>query len=137
MNPIICLLIDDDSEESEIFQYALEEMDITVKCVTAKGGKEALSYLNSNAPAPDFIFLDLNMPKMNGKECLEAIRTIPKLDEVPTILYSNSFTIEQQQELTDMGASGFITKTCSVFDLYHKLANFFKSDKTPEKLSVA
>jgi CheY-like chemotaxis protein len=127
MEPIVCLLIDDDSEESEIFHYALEELAFKVKCHSVTSGKEALSFLNNRPSKPDYIFLDLNMPRMDGKQCLREIRKLGKADSIPVILYSTAFLEGQKQDLETLGADGFITKTNSVFDLHTELAKFFAS----------
>ena len=68
-------IADDDPDDQELFIEALLQIDAQCKCVTAFDGLEALNKLFSQTVyVPDFIFLDLNMPKMNGKECLVEIK---------------------------------------------------------------
>jgi CheY-like chemotaxis protein len=63
-----CLLVDDDEDDKEIFSLALTEANPSIKCVVASDGHEALSLLRDGSFIPDYIFLDLNMPLMSGKE---------------------------------------------------------------------
>jgi CheY-like chemotaxis protein len=128
MNPILCLLIDDDSEESEIFQYALDELELHVKCYTVTSGKEAISIIANKQLQPQYIFLDLNMPRMNGGECLREIRKINAGANIPIYLYSTSFGNGAKEELETLGATGFITKTTNIFDLYAELHTIFSRD---------
>ena len=69
-----CLLVDDDEDDAEIFSIALNEANPDIKCLTAADGLEALEMLRDPSFIPDYIFLDLNMPLMTGKECLVEIR---------------------------------------------------------------
>lgn len=85
-----CLLIDDDKDDQEIFKLALQDINERVVCLTADNGVEGLQILLSAIDLPHFIFLDLNMPQMNGKDCLAAIRRDPRLAEIPVIIYSTS-----------------------------------------------
>src|SRR5690348_12426970 len=88
--PLTCLLIDDDPDDREIFGIALEEVDKVCRYITTENGIEALELLEDSTSIPDFIFLDLNMPLMDGKECLREIKKIPHLNRVPVIIYSTS-----------------------------------------------
>ncbi len=136
MKQIVCLLIDDDFEEAEIFQYALEEIPFPVKCINVKSGKEALTWL-ARHPEPDYIFLDMNMPKMGGKECMKQIKQINAVAHVPVVLYSNAFIESEKPELNSLGAEGFILKTASVFDLHNTLSAFFSTrEKASEAVTV-
>ena len=92
MQPFVCLLIDDDSEECEIFQYALEELKLPIECYLATSGKQALEDLKHRRLRPDYIFLDLNMPKMDGTQCLQEIKRLNDHADVPVILYSTFFS---------------------------------------------
>ena len=69
-----CLLIDDDQDDQELFLMALERVDSQIKCSVANNGVEGLAALSDHFYTPTHIFLDINMPKMNGIECLQRIR---------------------------------------------------------------
>lgn len=118
-----CLLIEDDVDDREIFLAALKILNSSIQLVTANNGTQALEKIISENLVPDFIFLDMNMPYMSGKECLIKLREIKALKEVPIVLYS---TIQYFEELTSFGASGFISKQNSVADLVKALAAVIK-----------
>ena len=136
MKPIVCLLIDDDAEEAEIFQYALEEFNRPVKCVNARSGKEAVSVLTLNEGNVDFIFLDMNMPRMNGAETLQQLRQLKSATSLPIVLYSSSFLEEQKEMLRSMGASDFLVKTGSIYSLQQSLFRIFAENEI-RRLTVA
>ena len=127
MQQVVCLLIDDDSEESEIFQYALEELKLPIDCHLATSGRQALDLLKNGRIRPDFIFLDLNMPRMDGKECLKEIKKMDNASQTNVILYSTFFHDEQIKALEALGADGFITKTTSIFELNAELSRVFQT----------
>ena len=104
------MLIDDDEDDQEIFLAALNEISSSVKCNTFGAAMEALEKLISKQIRPEVIFLDLNMPVMNGQQFLLEIKKIKDLKDIPIIIFSTSShpgTIELTKEL---GASNFITK---------------------------
>src|ERR1700712_5338707 len=86
---ITCLLIDDDAEDQEIFSHALAHLNLNVDCVTASDGIHAIDKIKSDPNFnPYFIFIDVNMPKMNGIECLVEIKKISRFKNIPVYLYS-------------------------------------------------
>ena len=119
---IICFLIDDDDDDQEIFNLALDSIDADITCITANDGIEALNKLNIDSDfVPDFIFLDLNMVRMNGRECLAEIRKLPRLNEIPIIIYSTS---SEQKDITEtklLGATDYIVKPPSISMLVKRL----------------
>jgi CheY-like chemotaxis protein len=125
-----CLLIDDDLDDQEIFTLALEKADRNFTCVIANNGFEGLKYLNNKAnPLPHYIFLDLNMPLMNGKECLVEIKKQSFLRHIPVIIYTTSSLQDDVIQTRKLGAADFITKPPSIPDLSAKLVAVFKSLK--------
>lgn len=113
---IKCLLIDDDSEDQEVFRLAVSALNFPVEVSTASSGSEAFEMLNQNT-LPDCIFLDLNMPLMNGKEFLKKIKNIDRLEEIPVMIYSTSKEAKDKTDMIFLGATQFITKPNSVSDL--------------------
>jgi CheY-like chemotaxis protein len=71
------MIIDDDLDDTDIFCEALKEVDPSVKCLIAKDGEEALNLLNNLIVLPELIFLDINMPRMDGKTCFKEIKRNP------------------------------------------------------------
>jgi CheY-like chemotaxis protein len=118
-------LIDDDSDDREIFALALEEIFPSYHFVIAKNGVEALDKLRSGDVKPDYIFLDLNMPRMNGKQCLAEIKKEPALDKIPVIIYSTSSESHHKEQMITMGASAFVTKPPVIPELISSLKDVF------------
>ena len=105
------LIIDDDSDDVEILCEAIAEINPAIKCESAENGEVALKLLrNPFQVLPDFIFLDLNMPRMNGKQCLAELKKDSNLKDIPVIVYTTSKLDEDFQETARLGAMLFITK---------------------------
>ena len=121
-----CLLVDDDEDDKEIFSLALNEANPTVDCRVASDGIEALKMLVDRTFVPDYIFLDLNMPLMSGKECLVEIRKRPHLNNTPVIIFSTSASQKDIMETKALGASSFITKPPLISTLAEKLSEVFQ-----------
>jgi CheY-like chemotaxis protein len=131
MLPVLtCLLIDDDLDDQEIFLLALQDIDSPVKCVVANNGFHALEILHQNTSfVPDYIFIDLNMPRMNGKQCVKELKKIEHISHVPVVMYSTSSSQNDVEESKKLGASYFITKPTSIYTLTKTLAEFFVDSK--------
>ncbi len=84
------LNVDDDIDDIEVFCEAVRDVDPAIICMVAKSGEEALQILNSDIELPQYIFLDINMPKMDGNMCLKEIRKDSRLRKKPVIMYSTS-----------------------------------------------
>lgn len=122
-----CFLIDDDIDDQEIFALVLKSVNPSIACVVANDGIEAVSKLTKEETFnPDYIFLDLNMPRMDGKECLQEIKKIDRLKETPVIIYSTSSEQKDIIETRKLGASDYLEKQSSVAELKKRLAHFFK-----------
>lgn len=106
------LFIDDDQEDFELFCEALKELRPESHCLHKLDGKSALDFL-LHQPAtdlPDCIFLDINMPGMDGKECLEQIKSIPNLKDIPVIMFSTSVHSEDAEKYAALGAKDSVLK---------------------------
>ncbi|MBT1706230.1 response regulator [Chryseosolibacter indicus] len=108
--PKVLFLIDDDQDDQHIFLEALQVIDRSIVCYTAKDGKDALTQLQDSLLLPDIIFLDLNMPIMNGKECLKALKTDKNLKHLPVIIYSTSSAEKEKENCLKLGAVQYISK---------------------------
>ena len=85
-----CMLVDDDRDDQEIFLMALQKADATMTCCVANDGVEGVKTLSDFSYTPRYIFIDINMPKMNGIDCLEQIRKLDHLRNSLVIMYSTS-----------------------------------------------
>lgn len=105
------LLVDDDLDEVELFRDLLDEIDPSIVYHYAMNGSDALQQLTSNAiGVPDIIFLDINMPVMNGWECLKRLKRMPALKDVPVVMYSTTDRDIDLQLARQLGAANFVTK---------------------------
>jgi CheY-like chemotaxis protein len=76
-------------------------------------------------PLPDIVFLDWNMPKLSGRQILGAIRANGRYDEVPVIIFTTSSSTQDKEEAAELGASLFISKPASLFELKKNLEDIF------------
>jgi CheY-like chemotaxis protein len=104
------LYIDDDAEDREIFKEAIEAIDPSYICNVANDGFQGLKALEEFVVMPDFIFVDVNMPRMNGKQFLSEIKQIPRLRSIPLIMYSTTNHQEEMQSYFNMGAHKVLVK---------------------------
>ncbi len=110
----IVMIVDDDVDDIEFFCEALNEIDASLQYLTALNGVDALSKLRSDKNVlPHFIFLDLNMPRMDGKQLLKELKNDYVLKNIPTIIYSTSSMSTDIEEAKALGATHFLTKPSS------------------------
>jgi CheY-like chemotaxis protein len=118
----VYFIIDDDLDDQLFLIEALTKNDSNIQCFKAGNGKAALQDLKKSiVPFPEMIFLDLNMPQMNGKQCLIELKLAPFLREIPVIIYSTSTYKKEIQECLNLGAFSFMTKKSSFRDLCQEL----------------
>lgn len=117
-------MIDNDEDDRELFALALAEAASHVFCRTASSGIEALNILTTNPQLiPDYIFIDVNMHRMNGMQCLQAVRDLPWLQHTRIYMYSTSADPFTQKEAQRLGATGFLVKPSSYGGLVSLLAS--------------
>lgn len=119
------LLIDDDKDDQEIFTIAVQRLNRGITCYTADDGDEGLKQLNNMLLAPDIIFLDLNMPRVDGRQFLQEIKKQESLKYIPVIIYSTSSLQRDIDETRKLGAAGFLTKPYSLTELCEALTKLF------------
>ena len=112
------LLIDDDDDEREIFIEALQDTQLPFKFSYVRNAKHALQQLNFISP--DLIFVDINMPFMNGIECLKEIKKTVIGKTTPVIIYSTTVDYIRQSAIKE-GASDCIKKMNSIKNLTQAL----------------
>lgn len=103
-------LIDDDDDDQEIFGTALLKTNLDVVCTPYSSAFQALEELRNGITHPELIFLDLNMPLMNGQQFLEAIRICPKLKGIPIVVLTTSSAQQTIDEAIALGATEFYSK---------------------------
>ncbi len=120
---ITVFIVDDDEDDKKLFVESAKEISEHIVCVTASDGQEALKHLrDENNPLPDYIFLDLRMPRIGGKQCLEEIRKDERLQHIPVFIYTTSKDVKDSIELKKSGAVHFISKPDNPGDIYYILS---------------
>lgn len=115
------LLADDDIDDCIFFKVALQEFPLSTRLTSVHDGEQLMQLLTHETnELPHVLFLDLNMPRKNGFECLSEIKLIKKLDQLPVIMYSTSFDQEVVNLLYKNGAQHFIRKP-SDFSQFKKI----------------
>ncbi len=115
------LLADDDTDDCIFFKEALEELPLSTHLTTVHDGEQLMQLLtNETNELPHVLFLDLNMPRKNGFECLSEIKLNKKLKQLPVIIFSTSFEQEVVNLLYKNGAQYFIRKP-SEFSQFKKI----------------
>lgn len=126
-NRKLWFVIDDDLDDQEIFVMAVEKVDPEIECTFANDGVHALERLrNENSLKPECIFLDVNMPRMNGIECLEELRKFDKLENVPIYMCSTSSDPKIIGKIKELGARDFIVKPSTIVEFAAVLATVNK-----------
>ncbi len=108
-------MADDDADDQQMTREALEVNKIANNFQTVSDGAELLAYLRkegiyASAETPGIILLDLNMPKMDGREALRVIKNDPALCSIPVIIMTTSKAEEDIYRSYDLGANSFVTK---------------------------
>ena len=119
------LLVEDNPAEARLVQEALKEGRVAAKLFWAKDGLEALDFLYqrgqyANALRPDLILLDLNLPRLNGKEVLQQVKQDPALLNIPIVMLSTSSARQDVQDAYAAHANSFMTKPAD-FDKFMEM----------------
>jgi CheY-like chemotaxis protein len=111
------LLVDDDKDDQDIFRTALAEVAQSVVFATANNGEEALRQLSDGMAYPDLIFLDINMPILNGFDTLVQIKKQDRLRHIPVFIYSTSVRPEDIEKALRLGAANCIKKPAGFMEV--------------------
>ena len=111
------LLADDDKDDCTLFKDALDDLPFATHLTTVPNGEQLMQLLNKNEELPDLLFLDLNMPRKNGFECLSEIKQDEKLKRISVIIISTSFDPDIVNRLYIQGARYYIRKPNVYADL--------------------
>jgi len=104
------IFTDDDKDDCDFFTEALQQTDIDHKLSVFNDGRQLLDYLEATSEMPHILFLDLNMPFMNGLESLRKIRQIDKYRDLTIAIYSTSASEKDQEDTFVSGANIYIKK---------------------------
>ena|SRR5687768_11829043 len=117
------LYIDDDAEDREFFKEAVRSIDPSIMCYTAKDGMDGLKELRELIVMPDYIFVDMNMPVMNGRQFLVEIKKQLRLRSIPIVIYSTTSHPVEGKDYLRLGAFKVLVKPCSM----EKIAELVRS----------
>ena len=129
--PKTIYLADDDADDRFLIKEAMTQVEPMVNFVEAENGAELLDQIkNPNIPDPSLIVMDMNMPVMNGLETIEAIRTDPKLDDVPAVMISTSSDPVLETKALKSGINTYFIKPSTfkgLIEIVQKLIQKFLS----------
>jgi len=118
------LLADDDSIDRELFAEALKLTNLDAVLHEVSNGKALFDFLEKESRMPDLIFLDLNMPLMDGREILRELKADKNLSMIPVIIFSTSNSQFDVEESYQSGASLFVSKPHDFKELVEMLGHF-------------
>lgn len=126
--PLKILLADDDEDDRLLFTDALKELKLKTMVHTVNDGIDLMEYLATNSNnLPQLLFLDLNMPRKNGFECLKEIRSNHNFSEISIAIYSTSLAEKDIEETFFNGANVYINKPNSFEGLKEALSTVVMS----------
>lgn len=131
-------LVDDDQDDREMFASALSLVDESANLTELFDGQQLMEALSNNpSELPHYIFLDLNMPKCGGMECIERMKQLGLLDKITVAVLSTSSNPESIEKAYDFGASFYIVKPTNFSNLkafIAKVLNEADLDSKPKSL---
>ena len=123
---MVIFYADDDPVDLVFFTRALKRIDSTITCITASDGVEALDKLFSQTNKPDAIFIDLYMPRLDGIECVIAIKRNKDFKRIPIIIISNAINKKEVDQFNRLGVYYFLSKS-TFEDLEASLRNIINA----------
>lgn len=120
--PFVILLAEDEPADAHLVKVAIAENHILADLYTVVDGREAFEFLRREgprfaaAPRPDLILLDLNMPRMDGREFLTALKQVPDLLDIPVVVLTTSEVERDVIASYHLGAAGYITKPVDIVE---------------------
>jgi len=111
----VLLYVEDDDATAYLFQMALEEAGVQARCFRVTNGAEALDFVlrrgpYTEAPTPDLVILDLNLPRLNGFEVLAEIRRNTVTSDLTVAVYSSSVNPADKNKAMNLGADAYLVK---------------------------
>lgn len=140
--PIEILLVEDNLADADLMMEALEECSIANNLHLARDGFEAMDFVYRNgefadAPRPDLIMLDLNLPKKDGREVLAEVKSDVNLKRIPIIIITTSMAEEDILRSYDLHANCYVTKPrdlSQLFDVVQRIEQFwFEAVRLPPR----
>ncbi|SKB11318.1 Response regulator rcp1 [Planktothrix sp. PCC 11201] len=116
-------LVEDNKADIRLIQEALKDSQISHEVMTVRNGVDAMAFLRQegeyeNAPRPDLILLDLNLPRKDGREVLAEIKSDPSLKRIPVVVLTTSHNQEDIHHSYDLHVNCYITKSRNLSQLF-------------------
>jgi DNA-binding response OmpR family regulator len=121
------LVIDDDKDDQQFLHKAIHDLFPNMECISLSNGKEALKFIEENPPPPSYIFLDLNMPYLNGFEFLKEFKKEKGNSETSVYIYSTSSNPRDKEKAKSLGADDYIVKFTDLTSLKARLKNVIQT----------
>jgi len=135
--PRTLYLVDDDVDDLELFCEAVQIIDNSIVCISASDSVAALkAFRDHDVPLPDMIFLDLNMPVVDGRKFLAEIKALRPYAHVPVIIYSTSSHPKDLEDTRQLGAARFLTKPYSLDELVNGLSEILEANWAGIRVSL-
>ena len=127
-NAVHVLLADDDEDDRMLFKELVSELSISAFLMTVEDGEELMNVLSTiqSSPPPHLIFLDINMPRMNGTQTLRRLKTDDRFRNIPVIIYSTSLNNIERDECLALGAHSYVIKPVSYRDTVATAKRFYE-----------
>jgi CheY-like chemotaxis protein len=123
------LIIDDDEDDRDVLSDAIHELDAQIRCTMAGNGEEALNGLRVlQYPKPQLIFLDLNMPRLDGVQFIKELKKDRALSDIPVVVYTTSKWKEDSKRMQELGAVYFLTKPSNFKILCRSVQEIFTKE---------
>lgn len=115
LSDCVLLYVEDDDATAYLFQVALQHTDLAPQLFRVTDGEQALAFLMgigaySNAPRPDLILLDLNLPRKSGFDVLAEVKSDPRLRDISVVVFSSSTLPYDREKSLVLGATGYLHK---------------------------
>lgn len=135
------LIVEDNPGDARLLKIAFDSLSETVNLHMVNDGIEAVEFLTqkgefNTAPRPDLVFLDLNLPRMSGREVLDEIRGDRELDDLPIVVMSGSSSEDDILTAYSLKANAFVTKPYDInqyIEIVNSVVKFFISENHKEK----
>lgn len=125
--PMVILYAEDDLEDYGTFEEVLALIDPSIVCINSRDGLEALQTLENLVVLPDYIFLDINMPAMDGRACLKHLKKDDRFKSIPAVIYTTSKNAKDMELCKQLGAVAYLIKPTSVKEAVDQLSKIIRS----------
>ena len=129
------LLVDDDLDDADFFDYAIKQISTQIDFTHVESSEDLFGHLVLNVNVlPNLIFMDLNMPKVNGFQCLQKLKISSEYKNIPVFIYSTSSLDHDKNTAKESEAAGFVTKPFEPHSLIEILKAIISKDSYQEFL---